>query len=301
MNIERILMPTDFSGTANAALDHALFLAEHYGAELHLLHVHVLHDYDPRDTEKRFPGGEEILGHLRGIATSELGRLADEGAQRLTIHEAQCHGVSAADEIIGYINDNEIDLVVIGSHGRRGLRHALLGSTAEEVVRHAPCPVFSLRQQAAGPLKAIKKMVAPIDFSEHSRHALGVAKSLAAEYGASLTLAHVVERPIYPQFYDPISIYADDYSFPRLARHLEEALVDLFDEIDGPAVEHEILVREGGAASTIVELADDVDADLIVLATHGLTGVEHFLLGSVAEKVVRTASCGVLTLKKPKE
>lgn len=302
MKIEKILLPTDFSDCAHAALDHALFLARQHGAQLHLLHVIVLHGEDPLETSQRFPDREDIFGRLEQLAQGEMRELlsAHEG-ESLRLFEHQRRAISAAPAILEVAEELGIDLIVIGGHGRRGLRRFFLGSVAEEVVRTAPCPVLTLRRSVAdGGVHRFGHILVPVDFSPHARRALANARSLASLYGAELHLLHVVEAPVVPPSYGPLySAAATGVAFGDLAQEVEDNLRGLLSQVEGPDVTSNLQVTEGIAAPSITRWAEKIGADLIIIATHGLSGLEHFLLGSVTEKVMRTAPCPVLVLKHP--
>ena len=184
----------------------------------------------------------------------------------------------------------------MGGHGRRGLRRFVLGSVAEEVVRLARCPVLTVREQDPPRPPGIRRIVAPVDFSAHGEAAYKAALRVAEAHGAELEVLHVIEAPVYRQYHEPPSETASSTSIVQRARRsLERFVLD----VEEPAVPTRMRAVEGIAAASITAYAAKSDADLIVIATHGLTGLEHFLLGSIAEKVVRTAVCPVLTLKGP--
>jgi nucleotide-binding universal stress UspA family protein len=167
---------------------------------------------------------------------------------------------------------------------------------AEEVVRLSRCPVFTIRERREPRLvEEIERILIPIDFSEHSRHALRYAKQVAASYGARLQLLHVIENVIHPSFYALDRLHSSELLgvIPKKARR---ALERFLDETAGPELTTEVHVIEGRAAADITAYAKELDSDLIVIATHGLTGIEHLLTGSVTEKVVRHASCPVFTV-----
>jgi nucleotide-binding universal stress UspA family protein len=172
-----------------------------------------------------------------------------------------------------------------------------LGSVAEEVVRHASCPVLTIReQQEPRPVKIMKRILVPIDFSEYSQQALIYAKEIASFYNARLLLLHIVEEFIPPTFYMTTGASAVAFS-PELKAKTKEAIIELMQNTKGPKVEADFYVIEGNAAHDIVDFAKEKNSDLIVIATHGRTGLEHLLMGSVTEKVVRRAPCPVFTVR----
>lgn len=290
LHIRDILFPTDFSEQAERALPHALALAGRFDARLHMLHAVVLHAADPGEPDHRFPDLEDAGSRLDGWAGERTGE-GGEG-RRVEVVRHRQRGISAASVILDYVDDREVDLVVMGTHGRRGLRHMLLGSVAEEVVRTAPCPVLTVRGDGGrGPAQGLERILVPVDMSEHSYRALDVARSLAAGRDTSVEVLHVVEDPPRPEPYDgPRGGPEVDHGRVR------ETLVARMGG-EGGAVPVEVHVDTGHTVSTIVDFAEREGVDMIVLASHGLTGLKRVLLGSVAERVIRRAPCPVLTVR----
>lgn len=296
--IKRILFPTDFSRCADQALNHALYLARQYGAELHLLHTIVPLEYDANNPSHHFPDMAALAARLQQIASDRMSAaLAARAVDGLQITAAQRQGISIAPTILEYVEEQDVDLIVMGTHGRRGLGHLFLGSVAEEIVREAPCPVFTIRERKEPrPVEAIRQILVPIDFSEHARDALLYALQFADSYGAHLHLLHVIETNAVPPFYIGLNISGYD-STPDLKARVEKALQQLSEELPAAQVPVTTHLLEGYAAHDIVHFAEQQAIDLIVIATHGLTGFKHLLLGSVTEKVVRRAPCPVFTVK----
>jgi len=137
----------------------------------------------------------------------------------------------------------------------------------------------------------------PIDFSEHSKSALSYAREIAALYGSSIQLVHAIEEPVYPYFYAPAGGFSIAQQLEDLRVKTDEALDKLVGESKGPEVPYEKFVLTGRPAIEITRLAEEQNSDMIVIATHGLTGLERLLVGSTAEHVVRLASCPVFTVK----
>ncbi|MHB8906614.1 MAG: universal stress protein [Melioribacteraceae bacterium] len=145
--------------------------------------------------------------------------------------------------------------------------------------------------------KLIRNILAPIDFSDYSKNALKYASQFAKEFNAKLYLIYVVEPMIYPADFSmgQIAIPSTDVDLHARA---EEELNNLAKTID-PSLKVETTIRTGKPFVEIIEEAKEKDIDLIIIASHGHTGVEHLLFGSTAEKVVRKAPCPVLTLREP--
>ncbi len=299
LQLKKILVPRDFSPCGEEALLYALDLARRVGAEVRLLFVEVLLDVpDPTATH---PSYRRILRErlLEDIEPELVEGTPD--SEEVQIKPALVSDVAPAPAIVSYAKRCDIDLIVMGTHGRRGVRRLLLGSTAEEVVRTAPCPVFTVRSRdpsAAVALKEIASILVPLDFSRHSQTALCHAKELAAVYDARLDLLHVVEDRLrlHPAFYntDVMTIAGID---PDLLGKAAEELRQFYRETEGPDTDVDIHVWKGHAAHEIIRFATEHGSDLVVMSTHGLGGLEHFLLGSVAEKVVRRSPAPVFTVK----
>jgi len=296
IQLKKILFPTDFSRCASQALAHALHLARRHQAELHVLHALVLHGYT---------NGKALSAQIDLVET-RLEQVAADRMRAVTkdltvgipvVVRAKKRGISAAPVILEYADEHDIDLIVLGTHGRRGLEHLFLGSVAEEVVRFSPCPVFTVRESKEPILtKAIERILVPVDFSTHSQRALTYARELAGVYDARLQLLHIIEPVVYPSFYS-----LDRTSFFDWMDEIEvEAIRQLHRFLGtsgGPEVPADHFVVRGRAPTDITDFASSKNSDLIVIATHGLTGMKRLYLGSVCEKVVRRSRCPVFTVK----
>lgn len=290
LTLKKILVPYDFSSCAAQALRRAYRLAERAGAELHLLFVVQLHGEAYGLTS--FPPGytEEMLERMKELVRQHAG-----GEPPVPTEYRVVRDVAAGPPILKYAESHEIDLIIMGTHGRRGLRRFLMGSVAEEVMRLSNCPVLTMREREAEP-EAARSILVPIDFSDHSLEALRYASYLAEMEGARLDLVHVIEEAMHPAFYNTgvLSVYDVQPDLDAVAQlHLRR----LYREADGPACEVRFEAIPGHPAREIVRYAEEHDSDLIVMATHGLAGLEYFFIGSVAEHVVRTAPCPVFTVK----
>jgi nucleotide-binding universal stress UspA family protein len=295
--LKTVLFATDFSRLADAALDYALALAQKHGAALHMLHAVVLHADDPNDPAHHFPDAEEIRVRLEEIAEDRMAnQLRALRAEEIDVVRAQRRGISTAPVILEYAEEIDADVIVMSTHGRRGLSHVLLGSVTEEVVRMSSCPVLTIRGGTGAAAPAlVEHVLVPVDFSPHSEVAARHAREICRAYGARMHLLHVFEQPVTPEVYiggGPAT--APDFSL--LESSLREALLAVATRA-GTDIESEIHVREGSAVGGILDTAKEIPADLIVIATHGLGGLTHVLLGSVTEKVVRRADRPVLTVK----
>jgi nucleotide-binding universal stress UspA family protein len=144
----------------------------------------------------------------------------------------------------------------------------------------------------------IKKILVPIDFSDYSKSALKYSQEFAQFFDAEIFLIYVVEPMVYPPDFSmgQIAIPTIDIEIDRRANEELERLAK--NEIH-PEIKYRVIIKTGKPFVEIIQTATDLDIDLIIIATHGHSGVEHILFGSTAEKVVRKAPCPVLTLRDP--
>ncbi len=289
LSIRRILWPTDFSQGADQAFPHAAALASWHEAELHVLNV--TEDRSKGSSNADFPVSEATLSGLLSVE-GEPPQHVDLDA--LTLVQEQREHTSPPEAIVEYAEDLDIDLVVAGTHGRRGLQRLLIGSVAEEVLRTAPCPVLTVRTgDDTAPAWGVRNILVPTDFSDASLEALRHAKELALTYGAQITLLHAVEEVVYPSAY---GVEPANLPGPQVIDRVEDSLADLARTEIG--YEHVVVqANVGYAPSTILDYAETNEVDLVVIATHGRTGLERMLLGSVAERVVRRSPAPVFTVK----
>jgi len=298
IQLKKILFPTDFSRCADQALTHALHLAQACHAELFTLHVVLLPGTAHNNPEYGLADIEQAHARLEQAAAARMSSLVEScRCTDVTIRQSVPRGVSPAPLILTHAGECGADLIVMGTHGRQGLGHLLLGSVAEEVVRKARSPVLTIcEREEPEPIDRVHRILVPIDFSDCSWHLLSYAKQIAASYGSSLQLIHVVESFLHPPFYlterSRVVVVMDEMIY-----RAQRALQRLLEETSGPGLSADLHVVDGNAASQITELARRNHIDLIMIATHGLTGIGHLLLGSVTEKVIRTAPCPVLTIR----
>lgn len=292
LSIRRILWPTDFSVGAGRAFPYAAALASWHEAELHVLNVRDTRSVTSPDVEPSapFPLSQDTL---TGLLTAQGDPPQHVDLEALSVVQEQRQG-APPEAIVTYAEEQDVDLVVVGTHGRRGIQRFLIGSVTEEVLRTAPCPVLTVRdQEDVAPAWAVRNILVPIDFSDASLDALRHAKELALTYGAQITLLHAVEEVVYPSAY---GIEPTNLPGPQVINRVEENLAEFARTEIG--YEHVVVqANVGYAPSTILDYVKEHEVDLISIATHGRTGLERVLLGSVAERVVRRASAPVFVLK----
>lgn len=297
LRFKKILFPTDFSPCANHALKYSLLLAEKYQAKLILFHAIIMFMDDPNNPDYRFPDLSETYNQIEKVCHRCFQEVID-GGHKVDIDKLVVRGISAADEILRYAEENDISLIVMGTCGRSALGRFFFGSTAEKVVRHSHCPVLTVLEEPSKYIKTGKydKILLPTDYSDTSKKAIPWAVSLAENHDAELILFHAIEENIPPQYYAGgiTSIFELDR---ELKKRATKAL-DLFvEEFKGKKIKTKKVVVEGKSDEEIVKYAKKNNVDLIVLASHGHSGIERVLLGSTTERVVRKAPCPVLTVE----
>ena len=295
--IERILVPLDFSPASMEALDYAVWLAKQFRAAIHLVHVY------PPDEASAMPGA----GHLLFESAEAIERLNEEltGIHRKhvpTFRPENCHIRSGRpyEQIVGLAREPDADLIALSTRGHSGLKHLLLGSTAERVVRNAPCPVLVTRKRkqkskANSKTFAIRTILVPTDFSQYSLAGTEYAAFLAKNLHATLRLFHAMYPYTNYVFVDRAGVRLSGLAeaVEETARQEMNALKQM-DFLRGLPVQTELL--PGLAVDEICAAAGEPDVDLIVTSTHGRTGLKHALIGSVAEHVVRYAERPVLVV-----
>lgn len=294
LKIKNILIPFDFSTCSFQALNHAIFLAKRYNSTLHILHAipqkSVVNTFSPEVS------ASICTSSLLEQAQKEISTIVEShNTKHLTIKIVPVLTTSPTTTTLDYASVSKIDLIVIGTHGRRGLERLLLGSTTEDIVRLANCPVLTIKESPEPVVaKVLDEILVPVDFSQESLLALSYAISMAKLYGSKIRVLHVAEKPIYPLL--TIS-QTNTEAFPfdvRINSKLKmKQWVSSLTDLDVVA---EIEVLEGKPSTLIVEYAKEHNIDRIVMGTKGLDGAKH-LLGCVAKQVIRRAKCPIFFVK----
>jgi nucleotide-binding universal stress UspA family protein len=297
LKIKNVLVPIDFSERSLEALETALSLTKQTAAQLHLIHVYEP-DY-PLTTVMARPivlppvqVAQGVRRHLKDVARK----------YGVELRPGNTHAVEGKpfEEICRIAREQKIDLIVAATRGNTGVKHLLLGSTAERIVRYSPCPVLVVHPRArngksARPDLTFGRILVPIDFSTCSLKGLEYAKALAKQFGSKLVLLNSVAF----QYYITSDEYAR-YDLPLLMQQAEQAsrrqMRDLIEKTDWDGIEVTASLQIGHAGQQICARAAGHHADLIVTSTHGTTGFKHILVGSTAEYVVRHATCPVLVV-----
>jgi nucleotide-binding universal stress UspA family protein len=288
-----ILFAADFSENSLEAFRAACSLAVDNKTRLIVLHV-VEPNWVPQDPV--YFGQASIqfqnVGREESYHVTLKRKLCEVYAPNHPIDIAfQTKEGNASAEIVRTAEEIGSDLIVMGTHGRTGLRWLLAGSVAIDVLRKARCPVLALRSLEV-PRRAedIRVILHPTDFSESSEGAVRVARSLARDLGARLVILHAA----------PLEVLIDGTPAAETdVRFFHDELESIRKRLDGPDLKYPVETRLSRSfpPDGILETADEIGADLIVMGTHGRTGLFRALTGSVAESVLPKAECPVMVVK----
>lgn len=287
IQLERILCPIDGSDVAEQARRHALFLADAFDAEVHVVHVE---EREMQLADVINVTEADVLEdlHLPPVP-NEASVAVPRVKQRTVAHPSAAGGIRA------YAEEQEVDLIVMGTHGRRGVERLVMGSVAQEVVRRAAQPVLTIGANGPRPTALPDRdVLVPVDFSSHQKRLLSHARAIAEVYGMGLVLLHVVERYRVPDAYG-MNVAGPDGE--PLVDRAEVILANMVEELRGEGLTVSHAVRSGHPVAGILDAADDFDAGVLAIASHGRSGLERMLMGSVSETVVRRARCPVFTVK----
>ncbi len=288
---QKILLAVDGSSCGEQAAQVGLGLAGQLSSRVVL--VHVLDGWPRAYSRVTQMGWEEAKVQGQQL----LAQWQTEAQQRGLEAETRLRELAGpAEGIVEVAQQEHCDLIVMGTHGREGLAHLLLGSVAERVTRLAPVPVLLIRRTSpAEKTPAFHRVLVPIDGSELSGLALDQAKKWVGYLGAKLLVLHVEPRALLLVL-EVLEEYPEEQEkYLRQARSLLDQAVQDFPEAE--AIWHEAGAERVG--DVIAQVAKDREVDLIVMGTHGRTGLDHWLLGSVAERVVHRAHCAVLLVRQP--
>lgn len=285
--IKRILYAADFSPASRAALPVAAALARSFNSEIYLQNVRPAVPYTLSSPEALCT----MENQRERDARVEMRRLASsdefKGLPVTSILEAG----DPAEELTRTVLDLDIDLAVLGTHGRTGLMRLLMGSLAEELFRNLPCPVLTVGPHLGSRFQhpePVKNIICATDLSPESRLVFPIAASVASRYGARMVVFHSIP-----------SEHALSAKATELAAAKRKQIREMFGEID-PHCDFEIVVDFGHPAERILSCARDFRADIIAFGVRQASEATTHFRNTVAYRVVLESECPVLTLRSPK-
>jgi len=277
VRFKNILFATDLTASSASAQAYALLLAQMFGSRLFVLYVQTGPGLAPR-YEKAWTS-QDHKGEGRAIAELESFFRASQVPFTLLVEPGE------VPEVLNrVVDENAIDLVILGTHGRKGFSHVLMGSMAESVSRSSACPVITVGPRAgAGFERTLKTMVYATDFSQESRSALPYAISLAQEFHAELLVLHVA-----PEHMVHDRMQAEGYLMNRIK------VVAPQSRFPWCTLRHR--VEFGDPARRILAVAKDQNADLIVLGLHSSVQFTSHFPERLSYRIMCEASCPVMSV-----
>jgi nucleotide-binding universal stress UspA family protein len=286
---DRILVATDGSDHAVRATEHGAVLAEAFDATVHLLCV-----VDVDDAAGPFSAGGVDDDYVESL--TEAGRSTVETTASAAgvedLHPVVRTG-DVAETILDYVDEEEIDIVAMGTQGRRGLHRLLTGSVAERVLRQSPVPVLSTRAVDAEAPTGYEEVLVPTDGSERAQAAAAHALAIADRFDSRVHAVSVVDTGDLAM--------GSDITLPQgltqeLETTAEEAVTSVRRDAEAAGLDAVTSVGVGRPKSALLSYVSDHDIDLVCMGTHGRTGLDRVLLGSTTEALVRRAEVPVLTV-----
>ncbi|MFI5149376.1 MAG: universal stress protein, partial [Bacteroidia bacterium] len=277
-HVTKILIPTDFSETGLLAIEHGTFMAKLFQAELHLIHVLEVNEYsfDIPEPILRFSNLEAV----QGIAARKMDEVADgitkdSGLKPITL----CTTGKIAGEVVGYADDNNIDLIIMGTHGASGFEEYFIGSNAHKVVNQANCPVISVQTHAKK--LGFSNIVLPIDDALHSRQKVSYAIELAKKYASKIHILGLLDSE-------------DDNPEGKFNIKLD-AVEDVVKKAGLP-FSRKVILGDHMAAEAL-KYSEQIGADLIVIMTDHESKLTGMYMGPFAKQIVNHSKIPVMSIR----
>jgi nucleotide-binding universal stress UspA family protein len=293
MDIKLILCPVDFSEFSATAYRHAQSLAGHYQAKLVVQHVVELWRHPSLGYATSVELYEQYCKDLRTCAEDQLRDFVKQNGERGSQSELIVQQGVAPDLILSFAQAQKADLIVMGSHGRRGYERLMLGSVTDRVIRGASCPVLTVCQprnaktlvEQSGRAHHLNRILFCTDFSENSERALAYAVSVAAEYDAELTLLHVLEKVAGPTMPEA-AIAAATERLDKLISATTRTILKL-----------KTAVRIGKPYAQIIQVTIEGQFDLVIMGVQGRGNLDVAVFGSTTYRVLQLGPCPVLAVR----
>jgi len=292
LEIKLILCPIDFSEFSGRAYRHALSVAEHYGAKLVAVHVAELWRHPSVGFTASAGLYDEFCRSVCEAGQEQLQEFVKQNPHDKIRPELLVRQGIAADSILLLAQEQKVDVIVMGTHGRRGYDRLMLGSVTDRVMRLASCPVLAVSNvpqgdeaKGAGQAHRLTRVLYCTDFSENAKRALNYAISAAEEYGAVLTLLHVLEEA------------------PSAAKKkvVTAAAMERLEKLVSPEVREtlkvEFAVRAGKPYRQIIQVAAELAADIVIMGVHGSGALDLAVFGSTTYRVIQLGPCPVLAVR----
>jgi nucleotide-binding universal stress UspA family protein len=294
---KNIIVPLDGSDLAEKALPYAEKLAGLLGSEVTLIHV--------SETE------EDTYDHMHQAYLEALAETTSQGAERYQkkaskkkIRVSSAHLVGhTAEQIVEYSDKEKSSLIIMTTHGQSSIRRWLIGSVADKVVKATTRPVMIIRAKdnhtKSPEVCTLKKVLVPLDGSKNSEKVIEHIREIASKLTIEVTLLHVV-APAYFFYSIPGEVINQPYTPEQMLETVKrsEAYLDTIgSELRDVGIKTYLRVEVGSPAEEINRIADDIEADVVVMSTHGHTGIAHWMLGSTADEVLNTGNTALMLVR----
>lgn len=293
----KILVPLDGSYLAEVVVNYTARLAGKLGAEVVFLNVY-------------FPEEKDLLPMHRAYVEHVAEWVIKRALPQKIVAKGDLATGNPADEILNYAEKNGVDLILMATHGRSGVSRLVMGSVAEKVWRASPVPVWLLRGRSFEEVKeeASDAIIVTLDGSKLAEKAIPYTEDLARQWGnggMEIVLLSVCEPPVIPSDYPPDMPLSWERHVEEEIARWQQKIKSYLENVEGELRKKGFRVRTeilmGQAAPTIVEYAAKNPAQLLVMATHGRSGVSRWIMGSVAEGVLASITIPVFLIKPPPE
>jgi nucleotide-binding universal stress UspA family protein len=283
-----IVVGYDESLSSKAALKEASLRVKEHGGKICLVHA-VYFDQEefavlPSQVEKRFDFGSAVCK----VAKQNL---QDDFGLNGSVESYVCQG-EPPEVILETAAARKADLITLGTYGRKGLKRLLMGSVTSQVILNAACDVLVVKKECTKCAGSFTSLLVPYDGSESSKKALVRAAEVSKADGAEVSVLYVIPR--YEEMVDFFKTESISKSLYREAEKIAEEAKKLASDLN---LSIKAIVQEGHTGEKIVEIADKLKSDLIVMATHGWRGMDKAILGSTTERIIAHANCPVLIVK----
>jgi nucleotide-binding universal stress UspA family protein len=283
---KNIIVAFDGSEYSRAALIESSNLIKRHGGKIIMVHAVYFDEEEfttaPEQRERRFKLGKEACYQTKESISSEFG---------IQIESLICEG-EPPDVIVDIAREKKAELIAMGTHGRRGIKRLIMGSVTSKVIVNSPCDVMVVKKPCTECTGEYKSILVPFDGSEFSKKALEHACQLSKIDKAEIKVLYVI-----PRYEEMIEFFKTESIKKSLAQEAEK----IINESKRIALKHgltaDAAILEGHAKEKIIETANKLKNDLIVMGAHGWKGVSRAIMGSTTERVIMNASCPVLVVK----
>ena len=288
VNTERLLLATDGSEFSEGAIREAIRMARRCSSKLTIISVietnPEFESMAPSVLEKR---EKEIRSHLEAVQA----RAKKEGVVcEITLHEGEDSYKYIVDEAV----KQKSSMIIMGRRGKKGFRRLVMGSTTSWTIGHAPCSILVVPRAAQVEFRSV---VVATDGSKYSAAAASEAIGIAKRNNARLTAIAVVPAELATPADIDFATIAREKLADQEMQAAEKNAKAVKEAAQKAGVDAQAFVMSGKPADAVMEIAKDQKADLVVVGSHGRTGLDRLLMGSVAERVIVLASCAVLVAK----